>query len=560
MLHPDSIDSSKLTPWAEQMISEFNNRTCNTFVLTGNVGDYAKDNIDLDTFLQRILGKECGFEHYFTFDITNLGTYVFKEHLKSGMTCTANVREYVQKHAPDCCGLTLQQICEIMKMRPELEPDEARSYNMSALIVKYPEKLAENNHNAILLNSLLRSREFFRSRSIIIFVTDNPYQLNDTLFGYGVKKSIINIPLPDFNARKRLVMGCHTLAERRNKGYASELSDSELARVTAGLTLQQIEDLILECDILNPITQKSATEKKASIISTEYSNIIELMDAGSLTLDSFAGQDSVKQYFKEVIIDAIKVQKLSIVPKGVLLMGPPGTGKSFFAKCLAGSAGINCVNFKMSKILDKYVGVGEKRLDQAFRVFHAMAPVIVFIDEMDQVISRGKGDSGPQVYSHIFGSFLAELSKPENRGKIIWLGATNYPNMLDEALKRTGRFDKKIPFFAPSDEERAEVIKKHLQKAGSATNQIDYVKFAQKTEGYTQAEIEGVIVKALELASRRAMPTVTDEILELALGYMIHASNSKIKEMEDIALLECNDLEFIPQKYRERRTSLADQQ
>ena len=347
------------------------------------------------------------------------------------------------------------------------------------------------------------------------------------------------------------------LAERRPKGYASELNDEELAVVTAGLNLQQIEDLILECSSEHPITRQSAIQKKASIISSEYSSIIELMDPGSLTLDSFAGQEGIKQYFKEVVIDAIVNQNLSIVPKGVLLMGPPGTGKSFFAKCLAGSAGINCVNFKMSKILDKYVGVAEQRLDQAFSVFHAMAPVIVFIDEMDQAIPRGSGSDGPQVYANIFGSFLAELSKPENRGKIIWLGATNYPNKIDEALKRTGRFDKKIPFFAPTVNERAEVLAKHLKKAGNDVYAIDCHRFAMQTDGYTQAEIEGVVVKALELASRRGQK-VTNELLDLAQEYMVHAYNSKIREMENIALLECNDLEFVSAEYRERRAQLAE--
>jgi len=180
----------------------------------------------------------------------------------------------------------------------------------------------------------------------------------------------------------------------------------------------------------------------------EFNEVIEVFDTKGFSLEDFAGQDDIKTYFKEVVIDAIRNDDLDIVPKGVMLMGPPGTGKTFFARCLAGDAGINFVEFKMSKILGKYVGESEKSMEKALSVFRALAPVGVFMDEIDQSLSRGKGDDGgSSVNSNIFGMLLAEMSKPENRGKILWMAATNYPNNVDEALKRAGRFDKKIPYL-----------------------------------------------------------------------------------------------------------------
>jgi SpoVK/Ycf46/Vps4 family AAA+-type ATPase len=209
----------------------------------------------------------------------------------------------------------------------------------------------------------------------------------------------------------------------------------------------------------------------------------------------------------------------------------------------------------MSKILDKYVGEAEKNLEKAFAVFRALAPVGVFIDELDQALSRGYNDSH-SVNKNIFGMFLAELSKPENRGKIIWLGATNYPNKIDEALKRTGRFDKKIPFFAPTEEERKLVFKKRIEKTAKAADDINYSKLAAETVGFTQAEIEGVVVKSCELALRKGSKIIRNQDLELALEYMCTAQNERITEMEDIALLECNDVEFLAPKYRERKKAL----
>ena len=335
-----------------------------------------------------------------------------------------------------------------------------------------------------------------------------------------------------------------------------DVTKNELTMLTAGLNKISIEDIVLLAIDEGRLTRDMVLNRKKDLIRKEFGEIIEIMDTEGYSLNKFAGQEHIKNYFKEVVIDAIKEDDISIVPKGVLLMGPPGTGKTYFSKCLAGDAGINFVEFKMSKILDKYVGESEKRLEKALSVFRALAPVGVFIDEADQSLSRGEQDS-VQVTRTIFGMFLAELSKPENRGKIIWLAATNYPDRLDEALKRAGRFDKKIPFFAPTLEEREAVFKIHLENSElPPASDIDYNLLASRTDGYTQAEIENIVVKALELCERSKTKQITQDKLNLALDYMLSAQNDKIKEMEDIALKECNDQEFIPESYKERHKQL----
>ena len=152
--------------------------------------------------------------------------------------------------------------------------------------------------------------------------------------------------------------------------------------------------------------------------------------------------------------------------------------------------------------------------------------------------------------------FLAELSKPENRGKIIWLGATNYPNRIDEALKRTGRFDKKIPFFAPNDSERRQVLEKRIEKVGIPAENVNYDLVVARTKGFTQAEIEGIVVKALELSIRGGSNKIRNTDFLRALEYISTMQNVRIEEMENIALMECNDLEFLPKEYIDRRNDL----
>ena len=369
-----------------------------------------------------------------------------------------------------------------------------------------------------------------------------------------------NIELPNWNSRLAFVKDL--IFKKRDVLENVKWNDVNfeiLCNLTSGLQYFNIEDILIDACYEGEITANIIVEKKKEIIQKEFGEIIEIFDTDGYSLEKFAGQDDIKSYFRETVIDAIKRDDLGIVPKGVMFMGPPGTGKTYFAKCLAGDSGINFVEFKMSKILGKYVGESEKAMEKALSVFRALAPVGVFMDEIDQSMTRGQGgsDGGSRVNANIFGMLLSEMSNPENRGKIIWIAATNYPNNVDEALKRSGRFDKKIPFFAPTEAERESVFKLHLDKADLPMHpNVDIKKLAKATEGYTQAEIEAIVVKALELSKRAKQKVITQDKLELALGYMLSNQNVKIREMEDIALRECNDQEFIPENYKERHRAL----
>lgn len=547
------VNWSRFTPWAKKMYDMHAAKVCNTFIICGNIGDYAFGLLNLTNYLTKLFEATDGFDFDATivYDSEHGGLY-------------AHNRQFFEKNvSPDnyTKPMSLSDICHIMESVPK-DGQQKKNY---AYIIRYPQSVIPNcsvssmkesqESNCIRLHRALTSIGFFRSKSLVVFIAESTADINPMFTSNNIKSCTINIPLPDMEERLKFIQKSTSLAQGRSCGFASDISLNEFATLTAGLTKLSIEDVVLQSSKKNPITRDSVLAKKAALIDDEYSNIIELMDASDLSLDDFAGQEKVKSYFKEVVIDALDKGNLSIIPKGVLLMGPPGTGKSYFARCLAGSAGINFVEFKMSKILDKYVGVAEKNLEKAFAVFRALAPVGVFIDEMDQALSRGN-ESTIQVYQNIFGMFLAELSKPENRGKIIWLGATNYPNRIDEALKRTGRFDKKIPFFAPSDSERRQVLEKRIEKVGITAENVNYDLVVARTKGFTQAEIEGIVVKALELSIRGGSNKIRNTDFLRALEYISTMQNVRIEEMENIALMECNDLEFLPKEYIDRRNDL----
>jgi len=172
---------------------------------------------------------------------------------------------------------------------------------------------------------------------------------------------------------------------------------------------------------------------------------------------------------------------------------------SAVAEAVAGEAGINFVILNLARILGSYVGVSERNLEKALRAIHSLAPVGVFIDEIDQAISRGGGgDSG--VSSRIFKRLLEVMSDTGNRGRVLFLAATNRPDLLDAALRRPGRFDKKIPFLIPDPEERAAIFSVMARAYGLADALIVPPECVARTEGWTGAEIEAAVIKALEVA------------------------------------------------------------
>lgn len=532
--------------WAQFIKTKYKTNISNAFLLTGNIGDYAAGRKYMRDYLEGNFFRpenEMEMNNILFFDPYRKGIFVNGEN--KGQTL-------------DWSGM----ITDIQKNKGS---------KRTAYVIFYPQyKIPggdylqpEDKESIIGLHSTLNSSAFVNSNDIVIIVTDTAADINPLFLGNNSKLSLFNIELPDVNDRKEFINSILLDVQGR---INMRISVDEMANLTAGLQLIAIEDVLLYGCSIGYVDAKMVMDRKKEVIQKEFGEVIEIFDTDGYSLKDFAGQEGIKQYFRDVVIDAIKKNDIEIIPKGVMLMGPPGTGKTYFSRCLAGDAGINFVEFKMSKILGKYVGESEKSMEKALSVFRALAPVGVFMDEIDQSMRRGDGDSNG-VASNLFGMLLAEMSKPENRGKIIWLAATNYPNKVDEALKRAGRFDKKIPFFAPTEKEREYVFNLHINKAlkngFKLGPDVDTKTLATKTNKYTQAEIEAIVVKALELAKRKQLHEggelyLTQESLLTALDFMLSAQNTKITEMEDIALKECNDQEFIPADFKERHRQLMN--
>jgi SpoVK/Ycf46/Vps4 family AAA+-type ATPase len=267
--------------------------------------------------------------------------------------------------------------------------------------------------------------------------------------------------------------------------------------------------------------------------------------------EDIGGMEKAKNYLIKNIVTPIKKGDLRRVPMGILLCGPSGTGKTLLVNALAKASGFNCVKIDMSRILGQYVGESEKNFKKCLLGAQSQQPVIVFVDEIDTTFRRGdSGDSG--VGRNIFSEFLQFTGNTNNRGKVIFIAATNRPDLLDPALKRAGRFDKKIPVLLPEAYERAGIFKIIIEKYRFETDITDFAAFAKQTENYTGAEIETIVRKAYELANEDGQEgaVLTNKILFEAIK-KCRPATEQVEFMTMLAVKECDDKDLLPEKYQQ---------
>lgn len=236
------------------------------------------------------------------------------------------------------------------------------------------------------------------------------------------------------------------------------------------------------------ITLDLVRERKEEIVRSEFAEILEIMEP-KVSFDDIGGLDYVKEFFKKNVVRPMREGNATRVPMGVLLLGPPGTGKTVLAETVAKESSMNCASLDVGKLLGSYVGQSERNLERALECIRFLALTIVIVDELDQAgMNRtNSGDSG--VSGRIFRQLLEFMSDIGHRGKILWLGLSNRPDLLDATLKRPGRFDKKVSILPPEPEEREAIFRVMFRKYAVPCNVGDWSRVVEATEGWTGAEI-----------------------------------------------------------------------
>lgn len=266
-------------------------------------------------------------------------------------------------------------------------------------------------------------------------------------------------------------------------------------------------------------------------LSKSNAKVYEGVKTGK-TFNDVAGQEEAKDNLKEVV-DFLKNPKKyeeigAQLPKGVLLVGPPGTGKTLLAKAVAGEAGVPFFSISGSEFVEMFVGRGAAKVRDLFKQAREKAPCIVFIDEIDTIGKKrdGSGLSGNDEREQTLNQLLAEMDGFDGSKGVVLLAATNRDEILDPALTRPGRFDRRIPVELPDLRGREEILKLHAKKV-KCSDEINFNVIARASAGASGAELANIVNESALLAIRDDRKKVLQKDMEEAIEIVIAGEQKK---------------------------------
>ena len=365
-----------------------------------------------------------------------------------------------------------------------------------------------------------------RQHLIVIAATNLPNMLDPALRRPGRFDREIAIPIPDRIGREE-ILSVHS----RGMPLSEDVDMGRVAEITHGFVGADLEALCREAAMIClrrimpdidfalariPFEQLAKLEVKRedfldAMREVEPSAMREVfVEVPDVRWADVGGLTQAKQRLIEAVEWPLQYAELFAEagirpPKGILLTGPPGCGKTMLAKAIATESGVNFISVKGPALLSKYVGESERGVRDMFRKAKQAAPCIIFFDEIDALVpARDSGGSDAHVAERVLSQFLAELDGVEELKGVLMLGATNRLDMLDPAILRPGRFDEIVEISLPDEQSRGQIFEVHLRDKPLAPG-ISIGSLAAATAEFSGAEIRGVCTKAALRAVRRAV-------------------------------------------------------
>lgn len=546
--------------WAEDIRQSFTSGTASVFLLHGvrDVYPYQEAYLPLPVFLHHAF---CGDKHTVYYDIASGISFPgpedegkFKSVLSVLRLRYADVPEPAQAFRPEVAIPILE---EFLFTR-----------DGAAVIIDYVDKLAPREDLAMMsfderrLSTTLRrwaqDPRLMRRNNFVFLLTEALSQVAEDLYAQGGAAHVVAIPMADYEQRldyvkylldhPDLLVRDHDAPPRPEE--LLDLSPEVLAAQTNGLTRLQVAGLLRTAwRSRQKVATGTVTRGKRAAIEREIGDLVEFTET-KLGLDAVAGVDLQKDLLLNTA-RALRDGKTQVVPKGILLLGPPGCGKTFTMQCFAHDCEIPFLQLK--NIFSKYVGATEANLEKLFHFLDALAPVFVFIDEFDQSYGKrveSEGDSG--VSRRVFAMFNSFLADDSRQGKVLFGAATNRPDLIDPSTLRAGRFDLKLPFLLPDATAREAILKVTFKTLQVPSLDLDLACFAKETEGYSGADLKELV----RVAQRRAVFSGRDEVgaedLKFALEDYLPpgaARPDEIRLMELSAVANCTSRSLLPAEY-----------
>ncbi|MFX1556346.1 MAG: AAA family ATPase, partial [Promethearchaeota archaeon] len=362
-----------------------------------------------------------------------------------------------------------------------------------------------------------------RGRVIVIGATNRPNSLDEALRRPGRFDREIEIKVPNEKGRREIFQ-IHT----RNMPLDKKISLKEFANITHGFVGADISavcreaamsalrrylpQIDLESEIIDPELLEQIEVKKEDFDEAMKevlpSGIREVfVEVPNVTWSQIGGLDELKQKLIEAVDWPLShpaiFERMGILPpKGILLYGPPGCGKTLLGRAVANESKANFISIKGPELLSKYVGESEKAIREVFRKAKMAAPCIIFFDEFDSIApSRGRYTSDSGVSEKVLSQFLTELDGLEINRDIVVIAATNRPDILDPALIRPGRIDRILLVPAPQEKGREEILKIYTKNMPISSD-VNLEEINKKLKGYSGADIETLCREAAMIALR----------------------------------------------------------
>ncbi|PYH46034.1 i-AAA protease YME1 [Aspergillus saccharolyticus JOP 1030-1] len=247
------------------------------------------------------------------------------------------------------------------------------------------------------------------------------------------------------------------------------------------------------------------------------------------------GCDEAKDELQELVEFLVNPDRFNSLggklPKGVLLVGPPGTGKTLLARAVAGEAGVPFFYMSGSEFDEVYVGVGAKRVRELFNQARSKSPAIIFIDELDAIGAK-RNERDAAYVKQTLNQLLTELDGFSQSSGVIIIAATNYPQLLDKALTRPGRFDRKVTVGLPDVRGRMDILKHHMKNVQISTD-VDVAVIARGTPGFSGAELENLVNQAAIYASRNKKAKVGPKDFDYAKDKIMMGAEARSRVIQD---------------------------
>ncbi|MGD0080908.1 MAG: ATP-binding protein [Methanoregula sp.] len=585
--------------WLQKLLELESARVSRVFTVTGNINDYC---FDPDEGYMPVIDR-------LEKSAVTRKDWVIRYSLSNRFSVKSACSNTIQDDDTANNPLTENSVCLDPKpnlletLREDFQGMERllrRNYNGGICIIfenlhmVLPPESRDVERN-VLTDAILRWAQapwMYQSKNLVILLAESSDALNSELRTRGSQVESIEIPRPDSAADRLKFLTSvfsgsrvtpmlkirldHTIRPRFSESeFGNEVSTQlmRLADRTSGLNYVGLENLILHVNILDDrtLTGDFIKDQKREILIQESSGLLVVTEPES---NSESRSNAFKQVggLKKITDRLLMISQMMdtkagstpirhVIPKGLLFLGPPGTGKTLVARSFASACGINFA--ELGDLRDMWVGQSERNLSRVLSLIRSLRPVVVFIDEIDQSEgSRGEsGDSG--VGKRIFSKLLQFMSDPELEGEVLWIGASNRPDLIDSALKRAGRFDLVIPFFLPEPEARKQIFaiqfrRRHVEVDLSEN---DWEKIMEWSEGFTGAEIEALVKESTfrKIVNNPGNLSPTMTLVDIKVGFDVYrppANRDDYEKMILLAVREVTFLDMLPEKYRKIREEM----